>query len=263
MVLLIKLDFKSSVTIILKSRKKASFITIIDFKIMENTKKPYYIAGAIVLVALLGFVFAGRKTEAPIHNDSENTMAGESAGSVLYADGAYDLDASSSSIGWEGEYLSGLTEKGTVALKSGNLKIENGMITSGEFTIDMNTIESVPHKDLLVNHLKSDEFFGVSTYPTATFVFKKMEPTSQQGAKEGRYVVAGNLTIRGITKPISFLATLKQEGNALTASSSFAINRADWEVKYNSPTFFSNLGDGLIRDAITINLDLKADKVIQ
>ncbi len=225
-------------------------------------KNSYYIAGVIVIIAIVAFVFAGRKTEAPTSMVTGDTASTTSA-SYVYTNGTYDLNTSSSAISWEGEYLSGLTEKGAVMLKSGSLKVENGLITGGNFVVDMNSIDSLPHKDLLVNHLKSNEFFGVETYPTATFVLKKMIPSSEEGAKEGRYVIAGDLTIRGITKPISFLATIKQEEGSLHSTALFAVNRADWEVKYNSPTFFSGLGDKMIRDAITIDLDLKADKVLQ
>lgn len=166
-------------------------------------------------------------------------------------------------INWEGEFVTGMSEKGTVGLKSGEFTVENGLITSGEFVIDMNQIDSTPTKEKLVTHLKSDDFFGVATYPTATFTLKSMAPTSEEGAKEGRYVVAGNLTVRGITKPISFTATFRTEGNTLTADASFAINRADWEIKYNSATFFQNLGDKIIRDAVVIGLDLQGERVIQ
>jgi polyisoprenoid-binding protein YceI len=71
------------------------------------------------------------------------------------------------------------------------------------------------------------------------------------------------MTIRGITLPISIVATVKEEGDSLIAKASFALNRADWEIKYNSASFFSNLGDRIIRDAIVIGLDLKAQKVIE
>jgi polyisoprenoid-binding protein YceI len=156
-----------------------------------------------------------------------------------------------------------LSEKGSVRLKSGEVTVVQGLITDGEFVIDMNTIESTPHKDRLVAHLKSDDFFGVESYPIATFKLKSMAATSELGAKEGRYVIAGNLTVKGITKPISFTTTLKPDGDSLSGSASFAINRADWEVKYNSSTFFKDLGDKIIRDAVTIGLDLKAERVIQ
>jgi polyisoprenoid-binding protein YceI len=227
---------------------------------MRNT---YIIVAMIVLVALVGFLMASKKTEAPVEKEmTKNSESNEQINSI-FADGVYKLETDSSSIFWEGEYLTGLKENGTVKLQSGEVTVVNGAITGGEFVIDMKSIESVPHKDLLVSHLKAPDFFEVEKYDTAKFVLKSVAPTSSEGVKEGRFVLAGDLTVKGILKPISLVATITNDQNSLKASASFAINRADWEIKYNSPTFFSNLGDKIIRDAVTIGLDLKAQRVIQ
>lgn len=223
----------------------------------------YWIVGTIVLVAILGFIFIGKKTEAPLNNTEAGKETGGIAGNPNFSDGKYILDTENSKLLWEGEYLTGLKENGTVMLKSGEFEVVNGMITNGEFRVDMNTIESVPHKDKLVAHLKNDDFFSVETYPESVFVFKQMIPASEQGALEGRFVIAGDLTVKGKTVPISFGATLSGSENNMSATANFAINRADWEIKYNSSTFFSDLGDKIIRDAVSIGLDLKAQKVIQ
>lgn len=221
-------------------------------------KNSYLISAIVIVAVLLGVFLRSTKTEAPI------IVSSESAKSIsAVSDGSYELSISDSFISWEGEYLTSLSEKGTFKLSSGNLVVEGGLITSGEFTIDMNSIESIPYKDMLVNHLKSKDFFEVETYPTAKFVLKKMIPSSEEGAKIGRFVIAGDLTIKGITQPVSFIVTMTQDGKVLGATASFAINRADWEVKYNSPTFFKDLGDKIIRDAVSVGLDLKAVMVLQ
>lgn len=226
---------------------------------MGNMKNTYLAAGVVILVAVLGFILVSKKTEAPLQQvETSNDNI------VSFSDGLYELDTSASAVSWEGEFLTGVSEKGTIGFKSGEFKVSQGFATSGEFVIDLNTIDSIPHKDRLVSHLKSDDFFGVASNPTAKFVLKKMVPSSEEGMRDGRYVFAGDLTIKGITEPISFTAVVTPENeNTLKATASFAINRADWEIKYNSPTFFSNLGDKIIRDAVVIGLDLKAQKVIQ
>lgn len=225
----------------------------------------YIIAGTIVIVAILGFIIASKKTEAPLE---KNNVGSEQTGSQIegnanFSDGKYTLDTENSKVLWEGEYLTGLKENGTVMLKSGEFEVSGGLITSGQFVLDMNTIESIPHKDKLVAHLKNDDFFSVETYPESVFVFKKMMPASEEGGSEGRFVIAGDLTVRGKTVPISFGATLSGADNSMSAMAEFAINRADWEIKYNSQTFFSDLGDKIIRDAVSIGLDLRAQKVIE
>jgi len=203
----------------------------------------------------------GNKTEAPVivEDNQQNTEVG----SVLLTDGTYKIDISSSVISWEGERITGAKEQGTVMLETGEVAVTEGQIANGKFVINMETITSEPFVERLVNHLKSDDFFKVDSFKTAEFNLKGINPTSEEGAKMGRYVIAGDLTIKGITKPISFTATVNSVENSINAKASFAINRADWEIKYQSPTFFQNLGDKVIRDAITIGLDLKADKVIQ
>lgn len=221
-------------------------------------RNSYIIIGAIILLVVLFFVFNSKKTEAPVEN-TENTAQVTSINS-----GEYKLDTEKSSLGWRGEFVTGMSEEGTVKLSSGSVLVEEGVIKSGEFTIDMDTIVSTPLKEKLVTHLKSDDFFSVNKYPTAKFVLKSFAPSSNEGVKVGRYVISGNLTVRGVEKPISFMATvLPTEDGGLSATGSFAINRADWEVKYNSSSFFTNLGDKIIRDAVEITLDLKAQKVIQ
>lgn len=219
--------------------------------------KSYIVAAVIVLVAIVALVINGKKSEAPINTTNQN------ASGTPVTLGSYKLDTEKSVLAWRGEFVTGFAEEGTLKLQTGEMNLMADGRASGEFVIDMNTLESIPHKDMLVNHLRSADFFEVATYPTSTFVLKTMEPTSEDGAKDGRFVLGGDLTIKGKTLPISFIATLTEDTDSLSAVATFAINRADWEVKYNSSKFFSGLGDKVIRDAVQITLDLKGVKVIQ
>lgn len=221
-------------------------------------KNPYIIAGVIVVLAIFGFVFWGKKTEAPLNQENNQNDKG-----IFLEDGQYEINRELSKIYWEGEYLTGLKEKGSLSLLSGQFYVSSSTITQGEFIIDMNSISSDPENEGLVNHLRSSDFFDVEKYPVATFILKKIMPTSEGGAKLGRYVFAGDLIIKGITQPISFVATISSGKNSAEAKASFALNRADWEIKYNSPSFFSDLGDKIIRDAFVVELDFVANKVIQ
>ncbi len=223
---------------------------------MGNMKKPYVIAGVIVTLAIVAFVFVGRKTEAP----STNKEVVEESKAVAITDGRYALDTKASVIKWQGEYVGGVAEAGTVSLSSGSATVEGGSITGGNFVIDMATLSTTNNNQTLLDLLKSDEFFGVAGNPTATFELRSFAPSSPVGATLGRYVIGGNLTIRSKQQPISFIATVLPIEGGLSMQGSFAINRADWEIKYNSPTFFQNLGDKAIRDAVSVELDLKAVK---
>ena len=229
---------------------------------MKNT---YIIAGLVVVVAVAAFAFS-RETKAPVEEkvlNQENVATSTTTISTVDK-GSYDIDTQASVITWHGEKIVGGGHTGTIKLSSGNFAIaENGAV-SGEFTIDMNTIESDENIADLEKHLRSDDFFGVATYPTGKFTLKSVAASSEAGAAAGRYVFSGDLTLRGITKPVSFTATLdSDEAGNIYAKGSFAINRADWEVKFGSSSFFKDLGDKVIRDAVTIGLDLKGKKVIQ
>ena len=222
-------------------------------------KDSYIAGGVIILIIILGFIFANRGAEAPVKEELDNKITP----SVTLSDGKYELDIASSTISWHGEYLKGLAEEGTVNLLSGNFIISENRVKEGSFEIDMNSIESTPHKDKLVEHLKNEDFFDVENFPTATFVLKGIISSDKAGFEGEQSIVNGDLTVKGITKPISFFVTITGDENNLHATASFSINRADWEIKYNSQSFFSNLGDKIINDIVTIGLDLNAQKVIQ
>ena len=99
--------------------------------------------------------------------------------------------------------------------------------------IDMNTLSN---KDLeketdnakLVGHLKSDDFFGVAKFPEAKLVIKKTEKKSGN-----TYHTVADLTIRGITKEITFDTEVNAiSKNAVDAAAKFKVKRTDFEVMY-------------------------------
>ncbi len=217
-------------------------------------KNSYLIAGAIVVVAIIAFVVASRKSEAPVEKVTQNEQAG-----VTLTDGNYKLDTDQSTIRWTGETVTGLKKyEGTVKVKSGTVMVEQGGIKSGSFEIDMQTLTDDLNTVDLVSHLKSSDFFAVDAYPLAKFEITSFAPISEASTNLGRYVIGGNLTIKDVTKPISLIATLSETENKIRVSASFAINRAEWNVKFGSSTFFEGLGDKAVRDAIEINMDLVA-----
>lgn len=110
--------------------------------------------------------------------------------------------------------------------------------------------------DKLVGHLKADDFFGVEKYPTSTFVITKVSP-----AAAGTINVSGNLTIKGITKPLSFPASLSVKGNTVTASAKgVTVDRTKYDIRYGSKSFFDSIGDKAIDDEFTLDITLVASK---
>lgn len=157
---------------------------------------------------------------------------------------------SSSTIHWRAEKVTGFHE-GNVVLKSGAIEFKKDQIVAGEFTMDMTTIDSTDlegeWEGKLIGHLKSDDFFSVEKHPESTLVF-----TSVKSKDDSNYEVVADLTIKGITKPISFVLTV--ENNSATAK--LTIDRTQYDIKYNSGKFFESLGDKMIYDNFTIDVKL-------
>jgi len=162
------------------------------------------------------------------------------------------INADASSIEWTGKKIGG-THDGNIQLKSGSLEMKNGNITGGEFVVDMTSITNNDLKDpdyngKLVGHLKSADFFNVEEYPTATLKIKSAEAFSSKGTAK----VTGVFTIKGISKEITFDASKADGGYAATIN----IDRSEFDVRYGSKTFFSNIGDKAIDDIFTLDVKL-------
>ena len=175
----------------------------------------------------------------------------------------YQLNLEKSKIFWIGKSLHG-THNGTLSLSSGKVLLEGNDISAGSFDIDMNTIyckdleEEPEDKKDLEDHLKSEDFFEVSTFPSAKFEIIKVASKQNQA---NLVTVTGNLTVKGVTKKINFDATLeKKEGDLVLKSKKFEINRTKWNIKYRSKSFFKDLKDRFIYDDISIEVLLNCSK---
>ena len=167
-----------------------------------------------------------------------------------------NVNTSVSVLTWKGTKPGGAHD-GTVALSKGGLLVNKGILVGGEFIIDMNTITNVDMKGSdgagkLEGHLKAPDFFDVATYPTSKFVITSVK------LNEGVYNVTGNLRIKDITKSITIPAKISSENGITTfKSESFNINRADFNIKYGSKSFFDNLKDKFIDDLIEMSFTVK------
>ncbi len=152
---------------------------------------------------------------------------------------------------WKAYKVTG-SHVGTITLKEGSLIFEKDKLIGGKFTIDMTTITNTDlegeYKQKLEGHLKSDDFFGVKTYPTSTLMFEKVKAIGKNS-----YKVFGNLTIKGITNAINFDVSIY--GKKATAS--LRVDRAKYNVRYGSTSFFDNLKDKAIYDEFDLVVDLE------
>ncbi|GET46147.1 YceI family protein [Capnocytophaga felis] len=170
--------------------------------------------------------------------------------------------APTSVIEWVGTKPTG-KHNGTVNVTEGGVNTDNQTITSGKFIIDMNTITvsdlaAGDGKEDLEEHLKGtgkeeaeDHFFNVKKFPTATFELKSFDGTN----------IVGDLTIKGITKEVSFPATVTVTDTEVNIESkAFKINRVDFGVNYASKSVFGDLKDKFINDEMELVVKAKATK---
>lgn len=162
-----------------------------------------------------------------------------------------EINTDKSKLVWKGYKVTG-SHEGTIDIESGSLIFDGDKLTGGEFVIDMTSLISTDltgeYKGKLEGHLKSDDFFGVESHPTATLVFTEVS-TSGKNA----YDVTGDLTIKGKTNKVNFKISIY--GSKATAS--LKVDRAKYDVRYGSTSFFDNLKDKAIYDEFDLVADLE------
>jgi len=162
-----------------------------------------------------------------------------------------EIKTDKSEVVWKGYKVTG-SHEGTIAIQSGSLTFEDEKLTGGEMVINMTTINTTDlegeYKGKLDGHLKSDDFFGVANYPTATLVFKDVTASGKNA-----YAVSGELTIKGKTNPVTF--TISIYGSKATAS--LKVDRTEYDVRYGSASFFDGLKDKAIYDEFDLIADLE------
>ena len=176
----------------------------------------------------------------------------------------YTID-STSVLNWNAT-MPGRKFNGTVNTASGTFSTVDNKLDSGSVVMDMNTItvlslEAGKGKEQLEGHLKGtkegqeEHFFNVTAHPTAGFEITGLNEV------EGKTILSGNLTIKGITKNIEFPISFEADGNALKMSSeSFIINRTLWEINYMSKSVFGDLKDRFISDDLVMSFEISATK---
>lgn len=178
-----------------------------------------------------------------------------------YSQGKADLSPKESTIFWKGNYVIGTNaHEGTLQFLSGILtQSANNKVTGGSFVIDMNSLKNTDIEDEkgrknIEEHLKSNDFFDVKKYPTATFTIVKIEPTTIAD----KYAVTGDLLMKGISNRIVFTALINQNKEAISVKADHTLIRTLWGITYKSQSAFDfgNLKNDLIANAVPIKMEL-------
>lgn len=173
-----------------------------------------------------------------------------------------EADVASSQIKWLGKKVTGQHD-GTIALKNGTFEVAGDQLVGGTFEVDMTTLVVTDIKDTetnakLLGHLKSDDFFSTEKNPTSTLKIKSVTPLAKPEAGKTSHEIAGDLTIKGIKKSITFPALIEMKDNVVHAKGTMTIDRTKYSIKYGSGKFFKGLGDKVISDTFTLDLDVSS-----
>ena len=197
---------------------------------------------AVFLISLAGCANpADGKAEAQV-SDPQPAAADPAAAPV---EGATFTISDASKIGFTGSKVTGSHDGGFNAFEGSIVLGEGGPTASSvEVTIDTTSLWS--DNDRLTGHLKSPDFFDVENFPTARF------SSTSIAEAEGGYEMTGELELHGVTKQITFPATIEVGESQITAKAEFVIMRFDFGIEYPGKQ------DDLIRDEVVVRLDLVA-----
>ena len=222
---------------------------------MQSTSN--ILAGALLALGMASVAFAGcddpAKGKAKATTGEANVAAtSQSATSSAAPQGNvhYVFDQSASKVSWVGSKVTGKHDGGFATFK-GIVDVADGQAEKGKVDVDIDATSLTTDTEKLTGHLKSPDFFDVKAFPKATFVSTKIEKGGDKGAT---HTITGNLTIKGITKSVTFPATVKLTGDAADVDAEFAINRRDFSLNY------AGMPNDLIRDDVVIKLTIRAKK---
>lgn len=217
-------------------------------------KKRFFIP--VLALALTSFALTSCEKDKPLKSEGKEVSTTKDG--VIYT-----LDTAASKVDWKGYKVvksESTSHFGTIMFESGQVTVKDGKLESGKFVANMNTLASVDLKDdaeqkgKLEGHLKSGDFFETEKYPTATYEITKV--TATEGG-DYNTLLDGNLTMKGITKPVQFKANVSMNSGEVTiATEPKDVMREDYGVKFQMP-----IENGLLKNEVNLQIFVKATEV--
>lgn len=157
----------------------------------------------------------------------------------------FKLNPEKSKIEWIGYgEIGDFKQNGDIKAKEGNLSLNGDHIEKALVIINMKTIN---HEDKsLSDHLKKKDFFWSRKYPTAQLTFTSLINNQ----------ITGELTIRGISHTITFPVEIIKNCNDIVVKGNMRIDRTKYDIKYNSSSFFQDLGNYAIKNEFDLNFEI-------
>ncbi|MEN3940477.1 YceI family protein [Prosthecobacter sp. SYSU 5D2] len=173
--------------------------------------------------------------------------------------GRLTVDVEESRMEWLGRNLMN-KHWGSIPITSGYLDVKDGQIQGGEFVLSVaditcDDLAGNPYHDVLIAHLRSDDFFDTALYPEARLKLTDATVIPEAPPGSQNLQVEADLTLRGVTAPISFtLSAGMDEKQRCVAQAAFSIDRTRWGVLYGSGRFFARLAGHLVNDLIELQV---------
>jgi polyisoprenoid-binding protein YceI len=162
----------------------------------------------------------------------------------------YTFDQTASKVEWTGSKVTGKHD-GSFGTFKGTIDLVDGAPEKSKVDVSIDADSVTTDIERLTGHLKSPDFFDTKANPKATFVSREIKKGGDKGAT---HTVTGDLTIKGITKTVTFPATINVAGDAANVDAEFVINRRDFSLNYPGKP------NDLIRDDVVIRLTIRAKK---
>jgi polyisoprenoid-binding protein YceI len=185
--------------------------------------------------------------------DKAKAQVGEPAAVVPPAAGggvAYRFSPADSKVSFVGAKIT-RKHDGSFGKFSGTVQVRDGDAAKSNVVVEIDMSTVSVDADKLTAHLRTPDFFDVAKYPTARFTSTAVRAGGENGAI---HTVSGNLELHGVTKAISFPATIRLTADQVDADAEFAINRKDFGIVY------PGMPDDLIKDEVLIKLQVHAKK---
>lgn len=195
------------------------------------------------------------------------------------------VNTDNSMVTWIGSKPAG-KHNGTIGIAGGEVLVANGAVVGGSFDMDINSLVVLDlpadseWNGKLKGHLLSPDFFDAENYPGAKFEITgatafaqaNLEADKEEFATEfapaslsdvmvenPTHFISGNLTLRGVTKNITFPAAVSLENGVVKAKANFNINRIDWNLKYQDESGVADKAkDKFIYNTVNVGFEIEA-----
>ena len=202
----------------------------------------------IAITMLMGLMFVTACSDPAADQPRATTGAPAQASQQNVAGTKYLIAPPNSKVEFIGSKVTG-SHNGSFQKFSGEIDYA-GAPERSRVSVTMD-VDSLTTDDAnLTKHLKTADFFDAPKYPQATFVSTEIKP----GGQNASHTITGNLTMHGVTKSVTFPATINVTPDQASVDANFSINRKDFGISY------AGAPDNLIRDDVVLKLTIRANK---